>query len=115
MLARFLEHERVFAFGAEGEEELFLASADWMERNLDRRVELFFPIANEAGRKQVLEECIWPLQHEDCGAYEMDEHGHYRRPAAPADGPHADAQEHVLALATKNRPRPSIKPWAAVP
>ena len=115
LLGRFLEHERVFAFGAEGEEELFLASADWMPRNLDRRVELFFPVASEAARKQVLEECIWPLAHDDCGAYEMDESGHYRRPTPRADGPHADAQEHVLATVTKNRPRPSIKPWAAVP
>jgi polyphosphate kinase len=115
LLGRFLEHERVFAFGAEGDEELFLSSADWMPRNLDRRVELFFPITSEAARKQVLEECIWPLQHDDCGAYEMDEGGHYRRLAPPDNGPRADAQEHVLALATKNRPRPSMKPWDAVP
>jgi polyphosphate kinase len=115
LLGRFLEHERVFAFGAEGEEELFLSSADWMPRNLDRRVELFFPVISEVLRKQVLEECLWPLLHEDCGAYEMDETGHYRRPPTPDDGPRPDAQEHVLGLVTKNRPRPSIKPWAAVP
>jgi polyphosphate kinase len=115
LLGRFLEHERVFAFGAEGEEELFLSSADWMPRNLDRRVELLFPVASEPLRKQVLEECIWPSSHEDCGAYEMRADGHYERPAAPEDGPRPDAQESVLALVTKNRPRPSIKPWDAVP
>jgi polyphosphate kinase len=106
LLGRFLEHERVFLFGAEGEEELFLSSADWMPRNLDRRVELLFPVASEPLRKQVLEECIWPASHEDCGAYEMRADGHYERPAAPKDGPRPDAQESVLALVTKSRPRP---------
>jgi polyphosphate kinase len=114
MLGRFLEHERVFAFGAEGEQELYLASADWMPRNLDRRVELFFPVTSEPLRRQVLEECIWPLDHEDCGAYEMDAEGGYRRPLAPEGGPHPDAQEHVLGLVTKARPRPTLKPWDAV-
>jgi len=115
LLGRFLEHERVFAFGLEGEEELFLSSADWMPRNLDRRVELLFPVLSEPLRKQVLEECIWPNFHEDCGAYEMDADGHYQRPAAPADGPRPDAQEGLLALVAKNRPRLSMKPWDAAP
>jgi polyphosphate kinase len=115
LLGRFLEHERVFAFGVEGEEELFLSSADWMPRNLDRRVELLFPVSSEPLRRQVLEECIWPFAREDCGAYEMDADGHYKRPDTPGDGPRADAQESVLAQATKNRPRPSMKPWDAVP
>jgi polyphosphate kinase len=115
LLGRFLEHERVFAFGTEGEEELYLASADWMPRNLDRRVELFFPVTSESIRRQVLEECIWPLLHPDCGAYEMDAEGHYRRPAAPSEGPRPDAQEHVLGVVARTRPRPSLKPWDAVP
>jgi hypothetical protein len=45
----------------------------------------------------------------------MDADGHYRRPDAPDDGPRPDAQESVLAQVTKNRPRPSIKAWDAVP
>jgi len=112
LLGRFLEHERVFCFGAEGEEELFLASADWMPRNLDRRVELLFPILSDAVRKQILEECISPLQSEQCGAYEMDETGRYCRPATPPDMPRVDAQAHVQELATKARPRSSTKSWA---
>ena len=115
LLGRFLEHERVFAFGSEGEEELYLASADWMPRNLDRRVELFFPVTSAAIRRQVLEECIWPLLHSDCGAYEMDAEGQYRRPAPPSEGPHPDAQEHVLGVVSRTRPRPSLKPWDAAP
>ena len=115
LLGRFLEHERVFAFGAEGEEALYLASADWMPRNLDRRVELFFPISSEAIRKQVLEECISPLAHDDCGAYEMTPDGQYRRPPPAETGPRPDAQEYVLGVVARTRPRPSLKPWDAVP
>ena len=114
LLGRFLEHERIFAFGSEGEEELFLASADWMPRNLDRRVELFFPVSSEPLRRQVLEECIWPLAHDDCGAYEMDADGTYHRPPPPSDGLRPDAQEHVLGVVAKARPRPTLKPWDAV-
>ncbi|HYP87831.1 MAG TPA: polyphosphate kinase 1 [Polyangiaceae bacterium] len=111
LLGRFLEHERVFGFGPEGEEELYLASADWMPRNLDRRVELFFPITSDAIRKQILEECLLPLSHEDCGAYEMTTDGEYVRPPGSPEGPHADAQGHVMGLVARARPRPSLKPW----
>ena len=42
---RFLEHSRVFHFRNGGDEEVYLASADWMPRNLDRRIELLFPVS----------------------------------------------------------------------
>ena len=45
----------------------------------------------------------------------FDADGHYERPPAHHDGPRPDAQETILALATKNRPRPSMKPWEATP
>lgn len=115
LLGRFLEHERIFVFGPEGEEAFYFASADWMPRNLDRRVELFFPVLSDAIRRQVMEECIWPLVSEDCGAYEMQPDGQYRQPPPPDGGPPPDAQEHVLAVVARTRPRPSLKPWDSVP
>ena len=51
---RFLEHARVFFFRNGGDEELYLASADWMPRNLDRRIELLFPVESPEGRRKVL-------------------------------------------------------------
>ena len=48
IVGRFLEHSRIFCFTNGGEEEIFLSSADWMPRNLDRRVELMFPLEDEA-------------------------------------------------------------------
>ena len=51
---RFLEHSRIFHFRNGGDEEVYLASADWMPRNLDRRIELLFPVESPEGRQKVL-------------------------------------------------------------
>ena len=49
---RFLEHSRVYYFLNGGDEQVYLASADWMTRNLDRRVELMFPVEQPATRRR---------------------------------------------------------------
>ncbi len=51
---RFLEHPRIFHYHNGGDEEIYLSSADWMERNMDRRLELLFPINDPDCRKEVL-------------------------------------------------------------
>jgi polyphosphate kinase len=79
LLGRFLEHERVFLFGPRGEEEFFLSSADWMPRNLDRRVEVLFPVTSEAIRARIRNECLSPLDHDTQRAYEMRSDGSYWR------------------------------------
>lgn len=55
ILDRFLEHSRLFYFRNGGAEEVFISSADWMTRNLDRRVELLFPVYEDSIRKQLKE------------------------------------------------------------
>jgi polyphosphate kinase len=52
---RFLEHARVFYFRNGGDEEVYLSSADWMTRNLDRRIELLFPVEDAEARRRVLQ------------------------------------------------------------
>ena len=52
---RFLEHARVFVFGNGGDPEIYMASADWMNRNLERRIELCFPIYDEPIKKEVMD------------------------------------------------------------
>jgi polyphosphate kinase len=52
LVGRFLEHARIFAFGA-GEETIYLGSADLMQRNLDRRVETAFPLREKRHRQKV--------------------------------------------------------------
>jgi polyphosphate kinase len=54
IVGKELEHARIFAFGAEGEEEVFISSADWMSRNLDRRIELMTPVLDPAVRARTL-------------------------------------------------------------
>ena len=105
LVGRFLEHERVFIFGPAGEEELYLASADWMPRNLDRRVEVMFPILNEALRRQVIAECVTPTGVDNSRVYEMASDGHYHRREPQAGEAPVDAQAHTLERARRNRPR----------
>ncbi len=54
IVGRFLEHSRIFYFLNDGREDLFLSSADWMPRNLNRRVELLFPIENNSIKNRIL-------------------------------------------------------------
>jgi len=54
IVGRFLEHSRVFYFGNDGNDELYLASADWMERNFFRRVEIAFPVREQTHRDRIL-------------------------------------------------------------
>ncbi len=78
VVGRYLEHHRIFYFGNGGDERVFLSSADWMPRNLNERVELFFPIEdlNHIERiKDILEISLTDNQK----AYVMRKDGTYRR------------------------------------
>jgi len=75
---RFLEHSRVFYFYNEGHEDLYLASADWMPRNLNRRVELMFPVEDPDCRARVME--VLNIQLDDTvRAHIMDFDGTYHK------------------------------------
>ncbi|HEY2901506.1 MAG TPA: polyphosphate kinase 1 [Polyangia bacterium] len=98
VVGRFLEHERVFVFGAAGEEEVFLSSADWMPRNLYRRVEVMFPVLSEKLREQIRHEVVEPALHDNSRAYLMDAAGedHRRHPDPEVGSPPRSAQDEVL-------------------
>jgi len=85
VVGRFLEHSRVFVFGPEGEEQVFLSSADWMPRNLHRRVELMFPVQHPDLRQRLCREVLDPALSDNCRARELDASGIYRR-RTPAPG-----------------------------
>ena len=83
-------------FGAPGEEQLFLSSADWMPRNLHRRVEVLFPVEAPALREQLRREVIEPALGDTAFAYDMRADGTYVR-RVPAEGEAArGAQSEVL-------------------
>jgi polyphosphate kinase len=75
VIGRFLEHSRIFWFGNGGDAELFIGSADWMSRNLDRRVEAVAPIEDPRLRNQL--EQILDLYLHDTGAWHMDGQGQF--------------------------------------
>ena len=71
----FLEHSRIWYFYNDGEEELFLTSADWMRRNLNRRIETAFPILNEEIKRNIIDILNIQLQ-DNVKACLIDEHLH---------------------------------------
>ena len=79
VVGRFLEHSRVYAFGNEGEPKVWLSSADWMDRNLLRRVEIAFPVRDPAVRARVMREGIDLYLRDKRGSWLMDGQGDYRR------------------------------------
>ena len=102
ILGRFLEHERVSVFGPPGEEEFFLSSADWMPRNLHRRVELLFPVHSEALREQIRKETLEPGLVDNAFAHDMSSDGTYVRRVAPEGEPARGAQLEVLERAIRH-------------
>ncbi len=97
IVGRFLEHTRIFAFHAAGEEKVYLASADWMGRNLYRRVETCFPIEDAALKARVLDEGLERYLDDNVGAWSMAADG-VCVPLEPDEGePRRSAQEQLLA------------------
>ena len=76
IIGRFLEHSRVFWFGNGGQAEVFIGSADWMGRNLDRRVEAVTPIDDPVLRSQ-LETLLQTYLQDNRGAWDMGSDGQF--------------------------------------
>ncbi len=96
IIGRFLEHTRVFCFENNGHPDVFLSSADWMERNLLRRVESCFPIKNTKLASRVQAELEIYLA-DNCQSWELQPDGTYRL-NQPGDGERISAQERLLGL-----------------
>jgi polyphosphate kinase len=79
VIGRFLEHSRIFHFYNDGAHDIYLSSADWMQRNFFRRVEVGFPVLDAKLKKRVIKEGLEPYLKDNCQAWEMDADDHYRR------------------------------------
>lgn len=86
VIGRFLEHSRVFYFAWGAQEELLLSSADWMNRNMMRRVELAWPVRDRALRQQVIDECLVAYLHDERDAWTLEPSGIYQRAPLPTSG-----------------------------
>ncbi len=86
IIGRFLEHTRVFYFRAGEEEDLYLSSADWMNRNMMRRVEIAWPVTEPGLRQRIIDECLVAYLHDDRDAWTLQPDGSYRRASRPTDG-----------------------------
>ncbi len=86
IIGRFLEHSRVFYFGHGAEEELFLSSADWMNRNMLRRVEISWPVTDPLLRQRIIDECLVACLHDDRDSWELLPDGAYGRAKKPTEG-----------------------------
>jgi polyphosphate kinase len=96
VIGRFLEHHRIFHFHADGEEKVYLGSADWMERNFFRRIEVVFPVLDPRLKRRVLKEGLRLYLNDNCQSWEMDSEGRYT--VKPTRRVRACAQEALLAL-----------------
>jgi polyphosphate kinase len=96
IVGRFLEHHRVYWFANDGAPELFCSSADWLERNLLRRVEAAFPLLDPDQSTRVYEEALANYLADNTSAWELRADGSYER-LEPGDQPLHSAQASLLA------------------
>ncbi len=77
VIGRFLEHSRIFYFRTGKDEELYLSSADWMNRNMLRRIELAWPVRDVRVRQRIIDECLVPYLHDMADSWFMQPDGSY--------------------------------------
>ena len=97
IVGRFLEHSRIFYFYNNGNEEIYFGSADWMPRNLDRRVEAITPIQDSDLAKD-LQEILGMMLADNRQAWELQSDGSYVQ-RRPGDCPEAVSQKILMSMA----------------
>lgn len=95
IVGRFLEHSRIYYFYANGDEEVYCASADWMDRNVFRRVEICFPIHDEEMKKRLIGDLDLFIQ-DNAGAWELQSDGSWHEVKAGAGEDIVSAQATLL-------------------
>jgi polyphosphate kinase len=93
IVGRFLEHSRIFWFSNGGHEEMYIGSADLMERNLDRRVETLSPIKDVEILEHLRDVVLHSYLQDTDRAFVLDSEGHYSRPSPAAASLNA---QHIL-------------------
>ena len=97
VIGRFLEHSRIYYFRNDLAHDVYLASADWMDRNFFRRIEVSFPVLDRKLKKRVLDEGLKIYLQDNQQAWEMDGEGRYKLKSAARGTPKC-AQHELLKL-----------------
>jgi polyphosphate kinase len=99
VVGRFLEHTRAFYFQNGGADDTYLASADWMDRNFFRRIELCFPVLDPVLKSRVLREGLQAYLDDTAQAWLMNAEGDYERSPARRGRPRSAQDELLKAFA----------------
>ena len=103
VIGRFLEHSRVFYFRVGDHEALWLSSADWMNRNMLRRVELAWPVSDPALRQRIMDECLSAYLHDTRDAWLLQPDGQYVRALAGTTAKGRAAAHHSAQVSLMQR------------
>ena len=110
IIGRLLEHSRVFHFVVGEQEHVYLSSADWMNRNMLRRIELAWPVTDPQLRQRVIEECLQAYLEDEALSWRMQADGSYARPAATL----ADEHNVQRNLMQRYKAQPKLKKTAKI-
>jgi polyphosphate kinase len=99
IVGRFLEHSRIFYFENGGKPDVYLGSADWMQRNLYERVEVLFPVKDPQHCERICTEILSSYLADTRKARILGADGQYSRPRAARNGHGFSVQEHLMGLA----------------
>jgi len=105
VIDRFLEHSRIFYFGNNTDPLVLIGSADWMDRNLSRRVEVAFPIEQADLKHRMIQEILATSLADNVKSRELTSDGTYRRVAPKEGEPIMRSQERFLQIAAENAAR----------
>ncbi len=96
IIGRFLEHSRIYYFRNDLAHDVYLSSADWMSRNLVRRVEVAFPVLDKALKQRVIAEGLNPYMKENANAWELEPDGLYQRRKPRGKQAAFSAQQYLM-------------------
>lgn len=96
IVGRFLEHSRIFYFRNDLAHDVYLASADWMNRNLFRRIEVAFPVLDKALKKRILSEGLRPYLKDNVSSWQLEPDGFYRKRTPRTMRSSFCAQRHLM-------------------
>ncbi|MFB8793519.1 MAG: polyphosphate kinase 1 [Microcoleus sp.] len=98
IIGRFLEHSRMFYFFNSGDEEVYIGSADWMQRNLTRRVEAIVRVEDPTIAKE-LQEILGVMLADNRQAWDLQSGGHYSQRRPPVNFPEVSSQQILMDMA----------------